>query len=175
MDEYVLEHITADNAIRTDLFLPFTIARLQQVVTDNQEAILSVQLSGIRGMSDSYRQLHLSWSTSSVLEKGMPLQEHVVTEWAAVGIACVLASLYAGLRVLQVTQFGDRFDYWIGDDELEYALEVSGTVEGSLTGRHAAKVRQLQGNPYGVEGYVAVTRFASLEAIFSFEQRKEAR
>ena len=96
-----------------------------------------------------------------------------MTEWAAVGIACALVPAYTGLRILQVTQAGDGFDYWVGDDRWEYALEVSGTIEGSLTGRHAAKVRQLQGNPYGVDGYVAVTRFASLEAIFSFNKYGE--
>ena len=173
MDEYVLEHVVADNVIRADLFLPFTIARLRQAVTTGQEAILSVQLRDVGEIGESHRQLHLSWSASSVLEERIPLQERVVTEWAAMGIACVLVPLYAGLRVLQVTQAGDRFDYWVGDDEWEYALEVSGTIEGSLAGRHAAKVRQLQRNPHGVDGYVAVTRFASLEALFSFNQYQE--
>lgn len=74
------------------------------------------------------------------------------------------------LRVLQVTQAGDKFDYWIGDEEREYALEVSGTIEGRLTERHAAKVRQLHENPFRVDGYVAVTRFASQESIFSFNR-----
>jgi hypothetical protein len=98
------------------------------------------------------------------------LQGHIVTEWAAVGIACVLVPLYASLQVLQVTQAGDGFDYWVGDAEREYALEVSGTVADSLASRHAAKVRQWQKNPYGVDGYVAVTRFASLESILSFHR-----
>jgi len=87
-----------------------------------------------------------------------------------VGIACVLVPLYTSLRILQVTQAGDGFDYWVGDEEQEYALEVSGTVEGRLADRHATKVRQLQGNPYGVDGYVAVIRFASSESIFSFNR-----
>ena len=90
------------------------------------------------------------------------------------GIACVLASLYTSLRILQVTQSGDGFDYWGGDEEREYALEVSGTIESRLADRHAAKVRQLQANPYGVDGYVAVTRFASLESIFSFNRWEAA-
>ena len=170
MDEYVLEHIAADNTVRVDLFLPFTIIRLRQAVTTDQEAILSVQLRDVGEAGESHRQLHLSWSASSAFDERIPLQERVVTEWAAVGIACVLVPLYTDLRILQVTQAGDGFDYWVGDDEWEYALEVSGTIEGSLAGRHAAKVRQLQRNPYGVDGYVAVTRFASLEAIFSFNQ-----
>jgi hypothetical protein len=173
MDEYVLEHITADNDIRADLFLPFAIIRLRQAITTDQEAILSVQLRDMGEVGESHKELLLSWSASSMGEEKIPLQERVVTEWAAVGIACVLVPLYAELCVLQVTQAGDGFDYWVGDDEWEYALEVSGTVEGGLAGRHAAKVRQLQRNPHGVDGYVAVTRFASLESIFSFNRYKE--
>lgn len=173
MDEYILEHITTDNAIRADFFLPLAIIRLQQAVTTDQEAILSVQPRDVGELGESRRELLLFWSTNDLDGERTPLQEHVVTEWAAVGIACALVPVYTGLRVLQVTQAGDGFDYWVGDDRWEYALEVSGTIEGSLTGRHAAKVRQLQGNPYGVDGYVAVTRFASLEAIFSFNKYGE--
>ena len=97
----------------------------------------------------------------------------MVTEWAASGIACVLVPLYARMRVLQVAQAGDSFDYWIGDNEREYALEVSGTIRESLEGRHTAKVRQLQKNPYGIDGYLAIIRFATKEAIFSFNRYEE--
>lgn len=144
MDEYMLEHITADNDIRTDLFLPFTITRLRQVATTDREAILSVQLKDVGEAGESRREMLLSWSASGIVEGKIPLQERVVTEWAAVGVACVLMPLYADLRILQVTQTGDGFDYWVGDDKWEYALEVSGTIGGSLTGRHTTKVRQLQ-------------------------------
>ena len=170
MDEYVLEHIAEDHDIRADLFLPFTVTRLRQAVATDQQATLAVQLRDVGKAGESHRELLLSWSTSGMIEASLPLQERVVTEWAAVGIACVLVSLYTSLRILQVTQAGDGFDYWVGDEEREYALEVSGTVEGRLADRHAAKVRQLQGNPYGVDGYVAVTRFASLGSIFSFNR-----
>jgi hypothetical protein len=173
MDEYTLERISTDNGIWIDLLLPFTITRLEQAGNTNQEAVLSVQLRNVGDMSESQKELLLSWSSSGVVEDNIPLQERVITEWAAIGIACVLVPLYAGLRILQVTQVGDGFDYWVGDDDCEYALEVSGTVEDSLEGRHAVKVRQLQSNPYGVDGYVAVTRFASLQTIFSFHQGAE--
>jgi len=168
MDEYVLENIVADNDIQADIFLPFTIIRLRQTMTTDQQAILAVQLRDIGKPGESHRELLLSWSTSGIVRERLPLQEHVMTEWAAVGIACVLVPLYASLRVLQVTQAGDGFDYWVGDEEREYALEVSGTIEGRLAERHDAKVRQLQTNPYGVDGYVAVTRFAGPASIFSF-------
>jgi hypothetical protein len=175
MDEYTLERIAADNAIRADLFLPFAIIRLRQAATTGQKAILSVHLRDIGRQGKSHRELLLSWSIGRMVEESVPLQEHIVTEWAAVGIACVLTPLYAGLRVLQVTQAGDGFDYWVGDNANEYALEVSGTMEDNLARRHAAKVRQLQRNPYGVDGYVTVTRFASLESIFSFNRWEAVR
>jgi hypothetical protein len=170
MDEYVLENIVVDNDIQADLFLPFAIIRLRQAVTTDQQATLAVRLRDVVKTGESHRGLLLSWSASGMVKESLPLQEHVITEWAAVGIACVLVPLYTSLRVLQVTQAGDKFDYWVGDEEREYALEVSGTIEGRLADRHAAKVRQLQANPYDVDGYVAVTRFASLESIFSFNR-----
>jgi len=173
MDEYVLERIAADNAIRADLLLPFAITRLRQAGAPSGQAILSVQLRDVPEAGESHRKLLLSWSAGDVAEDTTPLQERAITEWAAAGIACVLVPLYTSLRVLQVTQAGDTFDYWVGDNSREYALEVSGTIQSNLAGRHAAKVRQLQRNPYGVDGYVAVTRFASLEAIFSFSQYGE--
>jgi len=173
MDAYVLEHIVVDNDIRADLFLPLTITRLQQATTMEREAILAVQLRDIDRVDELYKELLISWSAGGMLGEGVPLQERVITEWAAVGIACILMPLYTGLRILQVTQIGDGFDYWVGDDRWEYALEVSGTVTGNLIHRHAAKVRQLQRNPYDVDGYVAVTRFASLEAILSFNRCEE--
>jgi hypothetical protein len=36
--------------------------------------------------------------------------ENTVTEWAALGMACLLISLYAKLRIQAVTGQGDRFD-----------------------------------------------------------------
>ena len=172
VDEYVLENIAEDNPIRAEIFLPFTITRLREAETV-QEAELSVQLRDISDDGESQRRLYLTWSEESAPVQPLPVQERVVTEWAASGIACALVPLYAKMRVLQVAQAGDSFDYWVGDGEQEYALEVSGTIRESLVGRHAAKVRQLQENPYGIDGYVAVTRFATREAIFSFNHYEE--
>ena len=172
VDEYVLENIAEDNPIRAEIFLPFTIARLREAETA-WEAELSVQLRDTGDDSESQRRLHLMWSEGSAPVEPLSVQERMVTEWAAAGIACVLVPLYARMRVLQVAQAGDRFDYWVGDGEQEYALEVSGTIRESLVGRHTAKVRQLQENPYRIDGYVAVTRFATREAIFSFNRYEE--
>jgi len=172
VDEYVFENIAEDNPIHAEIFLPFTIARLREAEAV-QEAVLSVQLRDIGDDGERQRKLHLMWSEGSAPVKSLPVQERVVTEWAASGIACVLVPLYARMRVLQVAQAGDSFDHWVGDGKQEYALEVSGTIRESLIGRHLAKVRQLQENPYGIDGFVAVTRFATREAIFSFNRYEE--
>lgn len=71
--------------------------------------------------------------------------------------------------MLHVTQAGDSFDYWVGDDEREYGLEVSGTMNENVDGRHRAKMKQFQNNPYGVDGFVSVTGFQALRSILSFQ------
>jgi hypothetical protein len=168
IDEYTLESIVGENEIRADLFLPFTITRLQGTVSPRLEAVLLVRLRDIGDSGEKQRPLRLSWSEETVPDEPLPVQADVITEWAACGVACVLVPLYAKMRIIQVAQEGDRFDYWIGDGEEEYALEVSGTVAGDLEQRHSLKVRQLRDNPYGVDGFVTVTRFVSRETIFSF-------
>lgn len=58
-------------------------------------------------------------------------------------------------------------------DKDEYGLEVSGTTKDDVESRHRAKVRQLQENPYGVDGYVVVVGFAKREVIISFHRFQE--
>jgi hypothetical protein len=82
-------------------------------------------------------------------------------------------SLYTGLQVRAVAAEGDRFDYWVGDGEQDYGLEVSGTMTEDVEARHQAKVRQLRENSYGVDGYVVVVGFATRQAIFSFRRFDE--
>ena len=76
-----------------------------------------------------------------------PVQETVITEWAACGIACAVLPFYTQLQLVKVTESGDRFDYWVGDGQQLYGLEVSGVVQGSLTCRQRTKTRQLLDNP----------------------------
>jgi hypothetical protein len=170
VDEYALESIADDNEIRAGIFLPFTIVRLQGDASTALEVMLSVHLKNIGEISEQRRSLWLRWSEESIPERPLPVQEDVITEWAACGVACALVPLYAKMRIIQVAQQGDRFDYWVGNGEEEYALEVSGTVSGDLAERHAAKLRQLQSNPYEVDGFVVVVRFVSRESIFSFNR-----
>jgi hypothetical protein len=70
----------------------------------------------------------------------------------------------------EVSGDGDRFDYWVDQEEREYGLEVSGTTTTDLEARHRMKVRQLRENPYGVDGYVVVVGFDTRDVIFSFHR-----
>ncbi len=173
IDEYALESIADDNEIGAGIFLPFTIVRLQGDASTALEVVLSVLLRNIGELSEQRRSLRLRWAEESIPEAPLPVQQDVITEWAACGVACVLVPLYTGMRIVQVAQEGDRFDYWVSDGEEEYALEVSGTLSGDLEDRHTAKVRQLQSNPYEVDGFVVVVRFVSRESIFSFNRFEE--
>lgn len=117
--------------------------------------------------------LHLTWNAKSEQGSVPPIQEHVITEWAACGLARVVVPLYTNWQVLQVTQVGDKFDYWVGNDEYEFGLEISGTVNDKLEQRHLLKIRQLLQNRHHVAGYVSVTSFGIGRSIFSFHEWKK--
>jgi hypothetical protein len=61
-------------------------------------------------------------------------------------------------------------DYWVTDGQRDYGLEVSGTIEEDIEGRHREKVRQLLANPYRADGYAVAVRFAVPEILFSFHR-----
>ena len=102
------------------------------------------------------------------------LQRHIITEWAACGLACVVVPLYTNWKVLQVTQVGDSFDYWVGNEQYEFGLEISGTIGEEIEQRHRLKVKQLRQNRHNVAGYVSVTSFGLSRSIFSFHQWEKA-
>ena len=100
-------------------------------------------------------------------------QAPVVTEFAALGIACILCSV-AELEITEVTRRGDKVDYWLGDRDL--LLEVSGTVDGDLSDLCATKAQsQLRKNPFEKDGYVCAVRFTTAEARLWFFHFKEPR
>jgi hypothetical protein len=171
-DHYRLEGIAHDHPVGAAVFLPFAVMRLRGD-TDATEATLAVKLRDVGGTGETARMLRLSWSAESVPERPPAVQERTVTEWAACGVACAVVWLYAGLTVREVTVVGDRFDYWVSDDEQEYGLEVSGTMTEDIETRHEAKIQQLRENPYGVDGYVVIVGFATREVIFSFHRFEE--
>lgn len=95
-------------------------------------------------------------------------QDAKLTELAALAVACVLVRVRANLNIVNVTRWGERADYWIGDREL--LLEVSGLVQGSLEGLFRRKAIQLKRNPFGKDGYVCVVNFKQLRAKLWFQK-----
>ena len=83
-------------------------------------------------------------------------QGPVITEFAALGMACVLAN-QASLTISEVCRRGEVVDYWLNDRQ--FLLEVGGQVEGGLPALCATKARQLKKNPFGKSGFVCVTLF----------------
>ncbi len=154
------------------VFVPFAVVRLRGD-GDSAEAALRVEFRGLLDFDDQVRTIRIIWSGDSIPTTRPAVAERVITEWAACGVACVLVAAYTSLRLLSVAAHGDRFDYWLGDGQKDYGLEISGTVAGNLTLRHRVKVNQLLANPYGIDGYVAVVAFGMRTAIFSFHRSQE--
>jgi hypothetical protein len=61
----------------------------------------------------------------------------------------------------------------VTDGRRDYGLEISGTIEEDIEGRHRDKVRQLLANPYRIDGYALTARFAVPEVLFSFHRFEE--
>ena len=142
IDECQLEEILSHQHIGASIFLPFVIARLQGG-TPATEATLTVNLRNVTDVADTNRLLRIHRDAASAPAQPLAVQEKVVTEWAACGIACAVVTIYAGLQVLDVADEGDRFDYWIGGSGPDYGLEVSDTLMGDQSeagARHRAKI-----------------------------------
>jgi hypothetical protein len=172
VDSFRLETIGELHPLDTHPFIPFAVTRLRQ---DSQEteAVLAVELRGIPGQPTAERQLRLFWGSESVPQLPVAVQDNPLTEWAALGVACAVIWHYAELRLHAVAAEGDGFDYWLRQETQEFGLEISGTMASDLEARHREKVRQLQGNPYGSDGYVVVVGFSTRRVIFSFHRSSE--
>ncbi len=110
-----IEEAMAQNVIETRWFLPFTIHRLQPVAI-NRIVTFELVLQNVLDEPLTIQPLRLTWSLTSENIRVPPVQEHIITEWAACGIACVIVPLVTKFQILQVTQSGDSFDYWVGDN-----------------------------------------------------------
>jgi hypothetical protein len=140
------------------------------------EAVITVQLQNIGDVVEEVRQLRLRWDTSSAPELPLGVGIKTITEWAACALASIVVSHYMGLRMRAVATEGDRFDYWCRIQNMDFGLEVSGTQvldEAELTTRQRQKVRQLLSNPYGINGFVIVTSFATNIVRFSYHRLDE--
>jgi hypothetical protein len=172
-DTYQLEAIAADHPLAVEVFVP-SIARLRAAAELNA-AVLAIRTQMAGEASATQHALRLSWFADSAVDTPFAVQEHVVTEWAALGVACVVLARYSTLRLRAVTVRGDRFDYWVSDGRRDYGLEVSGTISGGLESRHREKVSQLLENPYRVDGFAIAVGFSPPAAICSFHRFGEDR
>lgn len=171
-DTIAVEEIITANAIDTSWFLPFVIHRLQPFAV-NRVVTIDVVLQDIWDEPLMLHPLRLTWHSESEGFVTPPVQDHSITEWAACGLGCVFLPLYTEWGVLQVTQSGDSFDYWVGNDEFEFGMEMSGTLGEDLERRHRRKVQQLRQSRHNVAGYVSVISFQLNRSIFSFHEREE--
>lgn len=95
------------------------------------------------------------------------LQREVIVEYAAVATAFLVVTNMVQKNIVEVTLRGDKADYFL--DGRKYLLEISGTENTALlVSRHNEKIRQLQANPFGKDGYVFVCCFSNQKAKFSF-------
>jgi hypothetical protein len=160
-------------SFRVYFFVVFCLTILDTFrLASNRVAVIELTLQNIVHEELTIRQLHFTWSPMSEARRVPPVQDHIITEWAACGMACALVPLVTNFRVLQVTQMGDSFDYWIGDEQQEFGLEISGTLTNELETRHRSKIRQLLSNKRRVAGFVSVTSFGNGRSIFSFHVQK---
>ncbi len=166
-DELSLNLGIRNNAIDAQWFLPFTIYRLQPYAV-SQQFVMTVNLYRILTEPIVTRRLLLTWETDTPTITSPPVQDAVITEWAACGIACAVLPFYTQLRFVKVTESGDRFDYWVGDGKQLYGLEVSGILDGGIVRRQRMKTRQLLANPFGVGGYVCIVHFGQQSVDLSF-------
>jgi hypothetical protein len=127
-----------------------------------------------RNVSDSFRgtdyivtnnsqDLHWSGLRDDFEKVIKTYQEPILTEYAALGLACMLIHSRLRMQLTEVTRRGDKVDYWLGDKEL--LLEVGGRHECDLDSFCEEKAQdQLLQNPYERDGYVFVAEFQRARA-----------
>lgn len=166
-DQLSLNQALQNQVIDAQWFLPFTIYRLQPYAHSRQ-IVITVVLHHILDEPTVSRRLRLTWEANTRVLSDPPVQDAVITEWAACGIACAILPFYTQFQLVKITESGDRFDYWVGDGSQLYGLEVSGILHGQTTSRQRIKKRQLLANPFGIGGYVCIVHFGEQSVHLSF-------
>lgn len=88
------------------------------------------------------------------------MNEHSVTELAALGVAFGLVSvLLPDDKVTRVVQIGGRGDYYLNDRRDEM-IEISGVAKGAIGDRFSRKRKQVLLNTELTRAYVSVTGFS---------------
>lgn len=131
----------------------------QRVMTGSFRPVEGAEVSGAlhlrwEGLGDDFKQCVNTY------------QEPVLTEFATLGLACVLLTNYTSFSISEVTRRGERVDYWIGDDQnrKRFVLEVGGQQNGPIDGLSTSKTTQLQDNPWKRPGFICVAVFAEAAA-----------
>ena len=128
---------------------------------------------GSAKLEESYRSpkettvgtIELAWDglKDDVTKCSNTYQEPVLTEFATLGLACVLLARHTTLTISEVTRRGERVDYWIGDagNRKRLVLEVGGEQSGSIETLSDEKAKQLAENPWRRPGYICVAVYDS--------------
>jgi len=132
---------------------------------------------GAASLNDSFRdqdlkevpgQLPLYWKglKGDFDQRINSYQEHILTEHATLGLACVLLAHHTKLRISEVCRRGESVDYWIGDAKVakRLVLEVGGQQSGSLEALSTEKTKQLRQNPWGRSGFICVAIYENASA-----------
>jgi hypothetical protein len=126
-----------------------------------------------RALCPVQHTLSLSWAglKTDFEQTTNTYQEPVITEYATLGVACILVNESTQLQITEVTRRGEKADYWLGDKKL--LLEVSGQQDGNLDALCTEKAAQLKANPFGKDGYVCVANYAQRSARLWFYETDE--
>ncbi len=166
-----LEQITTLHEIDARWFLPFTVYRLNQL-TDQREIDLNIVLEDVFAEPQT-RRLRLHWRPDTPTLHNPPIQEEVITEWAACGLTCVVLPLYTSFRLFDVADRKDSFDYWVGDGQDLLGLEISGMLDGNIKARQRQKITQLLASRRKVNRFVSVVNFTRQMIHLSFHLREQ--
>ena len=157
-----------------ELFIIPTIRRCSEFSNEDEEAC-SFSLCKIIGRKDM-TEMNISWSGMGLVPPKSASEERSTTEQAALGIAHIIFPRIINKRILERTQIGDGADYWIGKEESEGLLEVSGMYDSreKIETRVEKKTHQLIKSPFyngdldNVDGYVSVTHFAKKSSVIKY-------
>ncbi len=122
--------------------------------------------------------LQVSWSEETARKADrllLTLQTKPLVELAAAALALGLARRVVWLGRLEVTDYGDRADYYSMNGSC--VLEMSGTENRSELGRrHREKIAQALANPFAWDAYVCVCAFSAKghRIRFSYHRFREA-
>lgn len=139
------------------------LAEAGGVCLESQGHVQGVQLF-VRGYRN--KRYPLAWPPVTDQARRCWNDPEVATEHGAVGIAVLLAQKEIGYTVIERSQKGTGFDYWMGDGssfllQKKARLEISGIRRGSdrVKTRVRQKLRQTDPSDGSKPAYVIVVEF----------------